>query len=139
MRAPRRKLTPYATVAGLAAATLTASVLAAPAAFAATTVTVAADGSGNFTTVQAAINAAPTNGTTTYTINIKAGTYRALVSIPSNKPNISLVGTGASASAVVIVFNNASGTAKPGGGTYGTSGSATVIRGHLIHFCDDLV
>jgi pectinesterase len=127
MRAPRRKLTPYAVAAGLAAATLLASFLAAPA-YAATTVTVAADGTGNYTTVQAAINAAPTNGTTTYTINIKAGTYREAVNIPATKPNLSLTGTGSSASAVVIVNNHASGTAKPGGGTYGTAGSATVIN-----------
>jgi pectinesterase len=93
---------------------------------AATTITVAADGSGNYTTVQAAVNAAPANSTSTVTINIKPGTYRGTVSIPSNKPNLSLVGTGSSASAVVIVEAHASGQTKPGGGTYGTSGSATV-------------
>src|SRR6266545_1116348 len=93
---------------------------------AATTITVAADGSGNYTTVQAAVNAAPANSGSTVTINIKPGTYRGTVSIPSNKPNLSLVGTGSSASAVVIVEAHASGQTKPGGGTYGTAGSATV-------------
>jgi pectin methylesterase-like acyl-CoA thioesterase len=53
------------------------------------------------------------------------------VTIPSNKPYISFVGAGSSASAVVITYDNASGTPKPGGGTYGTSGSASVtIAGH---------
>ena len=94
---------------------------------AATTITVAADGSGNYTTVQAAVNAAPANSTSTVTINIKPGTYRGTVSVPSNKPNLSFVGTGSSASAVVIVEAHASGMTKPGGGTYGTSGSATVM------------
>jgi pectinesterase len=107
-------------------AALGGAMLATPAAFAATTVTVAADGSGNFTTVQAAVNAVPVNNSVPFTINVKAGTYRGTVSIPSNKPNISLVGTGPSATSVVIVESHASGLTKPGGGTYGTAGSATV-------------
>jgi pectinesterase len=98
-----------------------------PSAFAAGGVTVAADGSGNYTTVQAAVDAAPANSSSTYTITIKSGTYRGTVSIPSNKTHLSLVGSGSSAGAVVLVANHASGTAKPGGGTYGTAGSATVI------------
>ena len=112
--------------AGTAAAVAMATILYPPTARAATTVTVAADGSGNYTTVQAAVNAAPTNSSSTFTINIKAGTYRGTVSIPANKPRISLVGTGSSASSVVIVEGHASGLTKPGGGTYGTAGSATV-------------
>lgn len=104
-----------------------AIVLVAPWASAATTVTVAGDGSGNYTTVQAAVDAAPANSSSTYTINIKPGTYRGVVTIPSNKPNISLVGTGSSASAVVIVEGHAAGLTKPDGSTYGTSGSATVF------------
>jgi pectin methylesterase-like acyl-CoA thioesterase len=95
-------------------------------AFAATTVTVAADGSGNYRTVQAAIDAAPANSSSVYTVNIKAGTYRGTVSIPSNKPYISLVGTGSAATAVVLVEGHASGLTKSDGSTYGTAGSATV-------------
>jgi pectinesterase len=105
---------------------LIAGILYAPPASAATTLTVAADGSGNYTTVQAAVNAAPANSTSVVTINIKAGTYRGTVNIPSNRPNISLVGTGSGASAVVLVEAHASGLTKPDGSTYGTSGSATV-------------
>ncbi|MFI5914010.1 pectinesterase family protein [Dactylosporangium sp. NPDC051541] len=95
-------------------------------AFGATTVTVAADGSGNYRTVQAAIDAAPANSSSAYTVNIKAGTYRGTVSIPANKPYISLVGTGSAPSAVVIVEGHASGLTKSDGSTYGTAGSATV-------------
>jgi len=95
-------------------------------AFAATTVTVAADGSGNYRTVQAAIDAAPSGNSSTYTVNIKPGTYRGTVNIPSNKPYISLVGTGSAATAVVLVESHASGLTKPDGSTYGTAGSATV-------------
>jgi pectinesterase len=103
-----------------------AAVVGGAPAFAATTVTVAADGSGDYRTVQAAIDAAPANSSSVYTVNIKAGTYRGIVNIPSNKPYISLVGTGSAATAVVLVEGHASGLTKSDGSTYGTAGSATV-------------
>ncbi|BCY08970.1 hypothetical protein L3i22_040580 [Actinoplanes sp. L3-i22] len=87
--------------------------------------TVAADGSGTYKTVQAAVDAVPANNTTRQTITIKAGTYREIVTIPSNKPYITLQGAGSSASGVVIVNNHSS------AGGYGTSGSATFFaNGH---------
>jgi len=89
-------------------------------------VTVAKDGSGNYRTVQDAINAAPANQSSTFTISIKPGDYHEIVSVPSNKPHITLSGTTGNPADVVIEYNNASGTSKPGGGTYGTSGSASV-------------
>ncbi|MFE6285545.1 pectinesterase family protein [Streptomyces sp. NPDC057877] len=94
---------------------------------AATTLTVAKDGTGQYSTVQAAVNAVPANNTSRVVIAVKPGTYRELVKIPSNKPHITLQGTGASRRDTLIVYNNAAGTPKPdGSGTYGTSGSATV-------------
>jgi pectin methylesterase-like acyl-CoA thioesterase len=87
--------------------------------------TVAADGTGRYTTVQAAIDAVPANNTSRVAITIKPGTYREIVTIPSNKPYITLQGTGSSASQTVIVNNHSS------AGGFGTSGSATVfINGH---------
>ena len=86
---------------------------------AATTLTVAKDGTGTYTTVQAAVNAVPANNTTRVTITIKAGTYRESVVIPSNKPYITLEGLGSSAANTVIVNNKPASTA-------GTTGSATV-------------
>ena len=53
---------------------------------------VAKDGTGNFTTVQAAINAAPTGRTVPYTIFIKNGKYRERVTIPATKPFLQLTG-----------------------------------------------
>ncbi|WP_405735038.1 pectinesterase family protein [Streptomyces sp. NBC_00028] len=100
-----------------------ASTLAA----AATTLTVAKDGSGQYTTVQAAVNAVPANNASRVVIQVKPGTYRELVKVPSNKPHVTIQGTGGSRKDTVIVYNNASGTPKPdGSGTYGTGGSATV-------------
>ncbi|WP_381567199.1 pectinesterase family protein [Streptomyces eurythermus] len=94
---------------------------------AATTLTVAKDGSGQYTSVQAAVNAVPANNASRVVIAVKPGTYRETVKVPSNKPHVTLQGTGASRKDTVIVYNNASGTPKPdGSGTYGTGGSATV-------------
>ncbi|GAA2629678.1 pectinesterase family protein [Paractinoplanes durhamensis] len=87
--------------------------------------TVAADGTGQYKTVQAAIDAVPANNTTRRTITIKAGTYREIVTIPANKPYVTLQGLGSSAAQTVIVNNHSS------AGGYGTSGSATVfVSGH---------
>jgi pectin methylesterase-like acyl-CoA thioesterase len=87
--------------------------------------TVAADGTGTYRTVQAAIDAVPTGNASRVTITIKPGTYREVITIPSNKPYITLQGTGSTASDVVLVNNHSS------AGGYGTSGSATVfINGH---------
>ncbi|MFE5816863.1 pectinesterase family protein [Streptomyces sp. NPDC056479] len=93
---------------------------------AATTLTVAKDGSGQYTTVQAAVDAVPASNASRVVIAVKPGTYRETVKVPANKPHITLQGTGGSRRDTAIVYNNAAGTPKPGGGTYGTSGSATV-------------
>ena len=53
---------------------------------------VAQDGSGDFTTVQAAILAVPSDLLTRTTIFIKAGTYREKISVPKTKPNVTLIG-----------------------------------------------
>jgi pectin methylesterase-like acyl-CoA thioesterase len=114
-----------ATLSGIGLATLPAGVAQA-ACHRSPTVVVAQDGSGDYTTVQAAVDAVPVDNTQRYTIRIRPGTYKELVSIPSTKPYISFVGTGRRAGDVVITYDNANGTPKPGGGTYGTSGSASV-------------
>lgn len=110
---------PRGSLGTTAAATTTAA--------AATTLTVAKDGSGQYSTVQAAVNAVPANNPSRVVIAVKPGTYRETVKVPSNKPHVTIQGTGASRKDTVIVHNNAAGTPKPdGSGTYGTAGSATV-------------
>jgi pectin methylesterase-like acyl-CoA thioesterase len=100
------------------------SVTTTPPTTPSTTPTVAADGTGTYSTVQAAINAVPTNNTTRRVITIKAGTYREIVTIPANKPYITLQGLGSSPSQVNIINNH-------GANNYGTFNSATVfINGH---------
>lgn len=84
---------------------------------------VAQDGTGNYSSVQAAINAAPTNLTTPYIIYIKNGRYREKITIPSNKPFIHLIGE--SVSNVVLYYNDGASDPLPGGGTVGTQNSAS--------------
>jgi len=85
--------------------------------------TVAQDGSGNYTTVQAAINAAPTGLTAPYYIFIKNGKYKEVITIPSNKPFIYLIGE--SVANTILTYNNGASTSNGSGGTLGTSGSGS--------------
>jgi pectinesterase len=56
------------------------------------TITVDADGSGEFKTVQEAIAAAPEKSSSLVIIHIKPGTYEGPVIVPKNKPHLSLEG-----------------------------------------------
>jgi len=53
---------------------------------------VSADGSGTQTNLQDAINSAPDNGTNTFSILVKAGTYQGQFLVPKTKSHIYLVG-----------------------------------------------
>ena len=66
--------------------------LAVPFARAGDTLTVAQDGTGDFTSVQAAVNTVPYYSPTRTTIYIRAGTYREKVEVPKGVNNITLVG-----------------------------------------------
>ncbi|TDC84208.1 pectin esterase [Micromonospora sp. KC606] len=88
------------------------------------TPTVAADGTGRYRTVQAAVDAVPAGNSRRVVITIKPGTYREIVTVPANKPHVTLQGLGASRAKVLIVNNHYAGMS-------GTSGSATVfVYGH---------
>jgi len=80
-------------------------------------VTVASDGSGQFKTVQAAVDSATDKG---LVVKIAPGTYKEKLHVPGN--GIELIGTGAAPQAVVLSWDDSAGTA---GGT-GKSGSVTV-------------
>ncbi|AGZ41791.1 pectinesterase family protein [Actinoplanes friuliensis] len=89
-------------------------------------ITVAADGSGDVTTVQAAIDAVPSGNTTCFTIDVRPGVYTGQVIVPADKPHVLLRGRATRAEQVVISDDRANGTPRPEGGTWGTSGSASV-------------
>lgn len=74
-----------------------------------------------FATVQAAIDSAPAGAV----ITVPKGVYREVVKIPASKRGLTLRGATGRAQDVVIDYDNANGTKKPDGTTYGTSGSAT--------------
>ncbi|CAN6167543.1 unnamed protein product [Urochloa humidicola] len=63
-------------------------------------VVVAADGSGNYTTVAAAIAAAPSNTDKNHVIHVKGGIYREFVFVGKDKRNIVLVGDGMDATVI---------------------------------------
>ena len=62
--------------------------------------TVASDGTGNFTTITDAINSAPNNSNDKTIIYVKQVDYVENVEIPSNKPNIFLRGEGTGATKI---------------------------------------
>ena len=67
---------------------------------------VAADGSGNFKTVQAAIDAAPSNSEKRTVILVKRGTYAELVMVAAEKKNLTLRGEDRQQT-IVAATNNA--------------------------------
>ncbi|WP_037668405.1 pectinesterase family protein [Streptomyces griseus] len=79
-------------------------------------------GAGDFTTVRDAVAAARGSG---YTLVIAPGAYRETVAVDVSRPDLTWIGASENPRDVVIVYDNAAGTPKPGGGTYGTTGSAT--------------
>ncbi|MFJ9036537.1 pectinesterase family protein [Streptomyces sp. NPDC102406] len=88
------------------------------------TLYVDAHGAGDFTTVQAAVTAAPGDG---HTLVIAPGTYRETVTAAPTSTGMTWIGAAGDPRRTVIVHDNAAGTPRPdGSGTYGTSGSATV-------------
>ncbi|MEU7062796.1 pectinesterase family protein [Streptomyces sp. NPDC046161] len=94
---------------------------AAPGSGGGRTLTVAADGSASYRTVQQAVDAAAPGDT----VLVARGTYRETLDVPAAKRGLTLKGATGNAEDVVITYDNAAGTARPGGGTYGTAGSAT--------------
>ncbi|MFI6624638.1 pectinesterase family protein [Streptomyces sp. NPDC050528] len=96
------------------------------------TLMVASDGSGDYDTVQGAIDALPTDGGA-YTISIEPGTYHETITVPPSKPYLMLRGAGDYAFEVVITGDRAHGMLKPDGTPYGTEGSAVAtIKAHDV-------
>lgn len=79
-------------------------------------VSVAQDGSGDFRTVQMAIDHAPPYGDKRLVIEIRPGTYHERVIVPQDRPRVTFLGS--DAAATVITFNAG---AKDVGGTFFSS------------------
>lgn len=93
-------------------------------AFGSNIITVAPDGSGNFRTVQAAVDAVPYNNGQRVNILIKPGIYNEQVLIPWYKPYVTLQGQ--DAQATVITYSAWAGGLAPSGQPWGTFMSCTV-------------
>ncbi|WP_155054931.1 pectinesterase family protein [Streptomyces blattellae] len=79
-------------------------------------------GRGDVTSVRDAVTAASGSGRT---LVLASGTYRETVAVDVTRTEATWIGASENPRDVVIVYDNSAGTPKPGGGTYGTSGSAT--------------
>ena len=107
-----------------AIAALLLSAAAIPAG--ALTFTVAADGSGDFRTVQEAVNAAPDYCKQTATvIRIKAGTYREKVTVPPSKQRLHLIGE--DAATTVLTWDDYALRPNAAGFPMGTSATSTLF------------
>src|SRR5262245_6851551 len=67
------------------------------------------NGSGNFTTVAAAIASVPANNTTPRTIYVKNGTYTEKLTFPADKQNITVIGQ--STTGTILSWNDTASTA----------------------------
>jgi pectinesterase len=85
---------------------------------------VAADGSGQYRTVQAALNTLSNSNTTPTQIRIKPGTYREKLSI--TKPFVTFCGETGKTTSTILTYNDGASTLKADGTAIGTSGSASV-------------
>lgn len=87
---------------------------------------IAQDGSGDYTTVQEAIDAAPAGQVKPYLIFIKKGTYKGHVNIPESKPYLHFIGQDADK---VLVSDDrlCGGTSDSSIPTYGVADGATVV------------
>ncbi|GLJ10790.1 hypothetical protein SUGI_0135170 [Cryptomeria japonica] len=89
-------------------------------------VVVAADGSGNFTTITEAIKKAPNNSKKRYVIKVKKGTYKEHVDVGKWKTNIMLIGEGTDHTIVTGSGSNGSNYT-----TYETATFAVVGEGFM--------
>jgi pectinesterase len=93
----------------------------------ATSLYVSKAGGGAYTTVQAAINAAPAGTSSNRTIiYIAPGTYKEKISVPSSKKFLCFIGQTTDATKVVLTYNQNATSPNGSGGTVGTTGSASV-------------
>lgn len=67
-----------------------------------TVIRVSAEGTGDFATIQAAVDSVPNNNTSPFVIKIAPGTYSERVDIRRGKNHVALIGTGATRTATIL-------------------------------------
>jgi pectinesterase len=95
-------------------------------------ITVAQDGSGDYKTVQAALDAVPEGNKKPFTIFIKNGIYKEVIVVDARKNFVSLVGE--DKNKTILVYNNHAGTKLENGDTLNTWTSASFfVYGNDFH------
>lgn len=90
---------------------------------------VAKDGSGNFTTVQEALNAVPPNNSRPVLITIRPGVYKEKLHLDSSKDNVTL--RGENKFTTILTYDDHSGKRLPSGDTISTRTSwSFVVKGN---------
>ncbi|WP_151089089.1 pectinesterase family protein [Hymenobacter baengnokdamensis] len=88
-------------------------------------VVVSADGTGNYRTIQAALDAVPKGNHTPFTIFVRRGTYHEKLTLNKKQDFVKLLGEGSDPAAVVLTFDDFKGRLV-NGDTLSTSNSATL-------------
>jgi pectinesterase len=88
-------------------------------------ITVAQDGSGDYKTVQAALNAVPLGNSKLFTIFIKNGTYREKLHLDSTKNNVRIMGE--SNTGTILTYDDHPGKTTPGGMSINTNNSYSFL------------
>ena len=94
-------------------------------------IVVAQDGTGHFSTIGAAIAAAPTGATEYFLIVVKAGRYHEKVVVPIEKPFLVLAGAGMGTTVITGSRSYASGYNTWDSATVGMTLSFTILNVHL--------
>lgn len=87
-------------------------------------IVVAQDGSGNFTTVQQAINAVPDRSAAPTIIFIKKGLYKEKLTVPANKQNVHFIGE--DKIGTILSYDDFHAKKDSAGKEIGTTGSASI-------------
>jgi hypothetical protein len=98
-----------------------------------TELTVAADGSGDFNTVQGAIDFVPTNNTQRVTINVRRGTYTEIVYVRSSKPFITVKGEDRNESIIQYANNENLNTGSSPRAAFGVDAPDFVLENLTVH------
>ncbi|XP_058226932.1 pectinesterase-like isoform X1 [Rhododendron vialii] len=91
-------------------------------------VVVAADGSGDYRTVSAAVAAAPEGSSKRYVIRIKAGVYRENVDVPKKKTNLMFLGDGRTTTIITASRNVVDGSTTFNSATVAVVGERFLAR-----------
>ncbi|HYO62310.1 MAG TPA: pectinesterase family protein [Pyrinomonadaceae bacterium] len=98
-----------------------------------TELTVASDGSGDFDTVQGAVDFVPTNNTQRVVITVKRGTYTEIVYVRSSKPFVTVRGEDRNESVVQYPNNENLNTGSSPRATFGVDATDFVLENITVH------